>query len=62
MSRMTSSDSFALAFDFLGALLLASPPPVEDGAEAFFFIALLFLPLSQHCVPIRRRSSAPNSP
>jgi hypothetical protein len=42
MSRMTSSDSFGLAFDFLGALFSASPPPAEDGAEAFFFIALLF--------------------
>jgi hypothetical protein len=42
MSRMTSSDSFALAFDFLGTLLSASPPPAKDGAEAFFFIALLF--------------------
>jgi hypothetical protein len=43
MSRMISSTFFGLAFDFLGALLSASFPPAEDGAEAFFFIALLFL-------------------
>jgi hypothetical protein len=45
MSRMTSSASFGLAFDFLGVLLSAWPPPIEDGVEAFFFTGLLFLAL-----------------